>query len=41
MFGQRIEIEVGEVVERDGFAYADIIATQAAVTSALNPAMSP
>jgi diphthamide synthase (EF-2-diphthine--ammonia ligase) len=25
MFKKRIEVEVGEVVQRDGFAYADII----------------
>ena len=27
MFNQRIEVEIGEVVERDGFAYADIVPT--------------
>ena len=25
MFGKRIEVEIGEIVQRDGFAYADII----------------
>jgi uncharacterized protein (TIGR00290 family) len=40
MFEKRIAVEVGEVVQRDGFAYADIIPSKAAMTSALNLSMS-
>ena len=33
MFEQRIEVEVGEIVQRDGFAYADIIPVARAESS--------
>jgi uncharacterized protein (TIGR00290 family) len=36
MFGQPIEVRVGEVVERDGFVYADLLGSKSAPRRAAN-----
>jgi hypothetical protein len=37
MFARRIAVQSGDIVDRDGFVFADLIPSEAAATAAAEP----